>query len=59
MTIGPLSSTGTAVQFIQDMQTADYVAMSAAIMFIWDYGGLTDHILYRMARLLFGSLSTQ
>jgi hypothetical protein len=59
MPIDPFSSTEASIQLIQDLQTADYVGMSAAIMFIWDYGGLTNHIFDRMTPLVFDSLSAQ
>jgi len=59
MTTDPVSSAEVVVQLIQDRQTADYVGMSAAIMFIWDYGGLINHIFDRMAPLVFGSLPAQ
>ena len=33
-----------AFQYIRDMKVADYVVRSATVIFIWDYGGLTNHI---------------
>jgi len=45
MTTDPLSSPEAVVQLIQNIQTADYAGLSAAIMFIWDYGGPTSRIL--------------
>jgi hypothetical protein len=43
MTTDPFFSNEVVVQLIQDRKTASYVAMSAAIMFVWDYGALTNH----------------
>jgi len=57
MTNDSLSSTEVVIQLIQDLQTADYAGMSAAIMFIWDYGGLTNRIFHRMTPLVFGARS--
>jgi hypothetical protein len=53
----PFSSTEVVVQLIQNLTTSNYAGLSAAIMFIWDYGGLTSHVVDRMTPLVFGSLS--
>jgi len=50
-----LSFTEVVIQLIQDHQTANYAGMSAAIMFIWDYGGVTNRIFHRMTLLVFGA----
>jgi len=59
MTIDLVSSTEVVLRLIQDRQTVGYVGISAMIMLIWDYGGLTNYISDRMAPLVFGSLSAQ
>jgi hypothetical protein len=56
MAIGPPSSPEVVVQLIHDLQTDDYVKLSAAIVFILDYGA---HIFDRMTLLVFDSLSAQ
>jgi len=56
MTTDPLSLLGVIAQAIQGLQTAYYAWTSATIMFIWDYGELTNHMFDRMTLLVFGSL---
>jgi len=59
MTIDLVSSTEVVLRLIQDRQTVGYVGISAMVMLIWDYGGLTNYISDGMAPLVFGSLSAQ
>lgn len=42
MTADPLPSLEVVGQVMQRVQTAYYFGMSATVMFIWDYGELTD-----------------
>jgi len=57
MMIDPVSSTEVVLRLIQDRQTVSYVGISAMIMLIWDYGGLTNYIFDRMAPLMLAWLS--
>jgi hypothetical protein len=59
MTTGPFSSTEVFAQPIQNHIASSYVGMSVAIMFIWDYGALTNYVVDRMTPLMLGSLSAQ
>jgi hypothetical protein len=56
MPIDPPSSPEIVVQLIHDLQADNYVKLSAAIIFILDYGA---HIFDRMTLLVFDSLSAQ
>jgi len=56
MTMDLVSPTEADLQLIQDRRTVGYVGVSTMIMFICDYGGLTNNISNRMAPLVFGSI---
>jgi hypothetical protein len=45
MTTDPFPSTEVVFQLIQNLTLSNYVAMSAAIMFIWDYGAFPNYVV--------------